>query len=410
MTRYAFDAGTVDIFKAWTRPEIEAVIAEAMSVWEHLLPESSDAKIVIKPNLNNDLHALTGNCTDLRVLGAVIEQLQAKGYANITVADGSNVGVDRREIDSFRRLRIDRMTKRLGVNLINLNTDHGHRVVLHAGAHPYIAKTVLESDFLISIPKVKTHAEAGLSCAMKNWVGIACGQQKRHMHYDLAQNIFAINEVVQPDLIIVDGLIGMEGNGPGDGDPFRLGRIFVSDNTFLNDLVVSRAVDMPWEDIGYMVHAKNAGHFDEVLAEEVAKTVPIIRAIRRAPPRSKLAELAEARSLLWFKKIIRPIVDRPEVAEAAYKMKIVQDVYNMDDDSLRIVGRNGDLCGTCRKCESFCPTKLTVDEIGVKLDDDDCVHCLYCWFVCPEDAIAIEGDANHLTRQIERYRNQIQNL
>ena len=164
----------------------------------------------------------------------------------------------------------------------------------------------------------------------------------------------------------------MEGNGPGDGDPFRLGHIFVSDNTFLNDLVVCRAVDMPWRDVGYMVHAKNAGHFDQTLADEVEAKVPIIRAIRRAPPRSKLAELAEARSLLWLKKIVRPVVDRPEVAETAYRLKIIQDVYN--------------------------------------LEDDDCVHCLYCWFVCPEDAIQIEGEANHLTRQIERYRAQIQSL
>jgi ferredoxin len=230
------------------------------------------------------------------------------------------------------------------------------------------------------------------------------------MHYDLAQNIFAINEVVQPNLIIVDGLIGMEGNGPGDGDPFRLGHIFVSDNTFLNDLVVCRAVDMPWRDVGYMVHANTAGRFDQALADEVAAKVPIIRAIRRAPPRSKLAELAEAPSLLWLKKIVRPVVDRPEVAETAYKLKIIQDVYNLEDDSLRIAGRNADLCGTCKKCEDFCPTKLSVDEIGVKLDDDDCVHCLYCWFVCPEDAIQLVGDANHLTRQIDRYRAQIQSL
>ncbi len=102
---------------------------------------------------------------------------------------------------------------------------------LEAGALPQVSKDVLEADCLISVPTVKTHAEMVLSCAMKNWVGIARGQEKRHMHDDLGKNIFAINEVVTPDPILVDGLIVMEGNGPGDpflihiSEPTRLGMI-----------------------------------------------------------------------------------------------------------------------------------------------------------------------------------------
>ena len=402
--------GRVDVHDAWRTSEVKAALETAFANWEHKLPANRDARVVLKPNLNNDLVALTGNCVDLRVLTGIIECLQRRGFRRITLCDGSNVGIARRGISTFRRLRIEALRAKYGINLVDLNQDAGQEVVLHKHAHPTIARTVFDADFLIAIPKVKTHAEAGLSCAMKNWVGIACGQDKRHMHYDLARNIFAINEVVLPDLIIVDGLVGMEGNGPGDGDPFRFGHLVVSDNAFLNDLVVCRLVDLPFRDVPYLVHAADAGHIDDALAREVALVMPVLHSIRRAPPRSRLAELSEARSLEWLKRAVRPVVARPEVAELAYKAKIIQDVYSLEDDSYRLVSRAGGKCGDCRKCEDVCPTGLSVEEIGVKLDLPDCIQCLYCWWVCPQEAITLSGDAAFMTRQIDRYKGAIESL
>lgn len=404
------DKGRVDVHEAWTTTEIKATIERGLADWEHKLPQSRDARVVIKPNLNNDLVALSGNCVDLRVLAGIVEGLQRRGYGDITIADGSNVGVERRNISTFRRLRVQGLAERYGVKTVDLNRDSGTVVVLHEGAHPQVAKTVMEAEFLISVPKIKTHAEAGLSCAMKNWVGIACGQDKRHMHFDLGRNIFAINEVVVPDLVIVDGLVGMEGNGPGDGEPFRFGRLLFSDNAFLNDLVACRLVDMPYIEVPYLVHAFTAGHLDRSLAERIASEIPVIRPIKRAPPRSKLAELSEARSLSWLKKAVRPIVAQPKVAELAYKAKIIQDVYSLEDDTLRLVGRDLSKCGSCARCVDFCPTGLGFDEIGVKTSAPECVQCLYCWWVCPEGALELSGDANAMQRQVDRYKPEVERL
>ncbi|MFZ5477039.1 MAG: DUF362 domain-containing protein [Myxococcota bacterium] len=410
MLTYACARGRVDVHDAWTSAEVRATIERMIADWEHKLPAGRDARIVIKPNLNNDLVALTGNCVDLRVLAGLAEALRRRGYRDLTVCDGSNVGVDRRGIDTFRRLRVAALAEVHGVRVVNLNADTGREVVLHEGAHPRIASTVLDADFLISVPKVKTHAEAGLSCAMKNWVGIARGQDKRHMHYDLGRNIFALNEVVMPDLIVVDGLVGMEGNGPGDGEPFRFGRLAISDDAFLNDLVFCRLVDMPWRDVPYLVHAMGAGRLDEALAADVAAKLPVLRPIKRAPPRSRLAELSEAKSLTWLKLAVRPLVEKPAVAEAAYKLKIIQDVYSREDDTLRVVGRAAEKCGTCARCADFCPTGLAVDEIGVRLEAPACVQCLYCWWVCPKDAIVLGGEALAMARQIERYKRDVERL
>lgn len=410
MLSFRCDRGRVDVHEAWTTAEVKATLESILCDWEHRLPRDRDARVVIKPNLNNDLVALSGNCVDLRVLGGLVEGFQRRGYRDITIADGSNVGVERRDISTFRRLRVQGLAERYGVKTVDLNRDGGTVVVLHGGARPKVANTVMEADFLVSVPKVKTHAEAGLSCAMKNWVGIACGQDKRQVHFNLGRNIFAINEVVVPDLVIVDGLVGMEGNGPGDGEPFRFGRLLVSDNAFVNDLVVCRLVGMPHEEVPYLVHAFDAGHLDRALAARVAEEVPLLRPIKRAPPRSKLAELSEARSLLWLKRAVRPVVSQPAVAELAYRAKIIQDVYSLADDTLRLVGRDSEKCGTCARCVDFCPTGLQLEDIGVKTNAPDCVQCLYCWWVCPTGALTLQGESNAMQRQVDRYKREIETL
>lgn len=407
---FVTEGGRVDVRPAWTTAEILETLESLLAEWEHRLPADRDAAIVIKPNLNNDLVALTGNCVDLRVLEGLLQGLRRRGFHNLTIADGSNVGVERRNIDTFRRLRVRNLALRHGARVVDLNRDEGTVVELKAGGRPRVANTVLNCDFLISVPKIKTHAEAGLSCAMKNWVGIATGQDKRQMHYDLGRNILAINEVIAPDLILVDGLVGMEGNGPGDGEPFRFGQLLMSDNAFLNDRVVCRLVGMPVEQVPYLLHAREAGHLKPSVEAEIDAKLPMLRRMRLAPPRSRLAVLSESRSLLWLKKAVRPIVSQPKVSEMAYRLKIIQDVYSLDDDQLRLVGRRAERCGDCRRCEDFCPTSLKVEQIGVELREESCLQCLYCWWVCPKDAIVLEGEPWAMERQIRRYKAEIQRL
>lgn len=407
---YTCARGKVDIASAWTTPEIFSTIESFLKDWEHRLPADHDARIVLKPNLNNDLVALTGNCVDLRVLEGLLAGLRRRGYRNLCVADGSNVGVERRNIDTFRRLRVRNLALRHQAQTVDLNRDEGRPIALSAGATPKIANTILDCDFLISIPKIKTHAEAGLSCAMKNWVGIAVGQDKRQLHYALGRNIFLLNQQVKPDLILVDGLVGMEGNGPGDGEPLKLGRLLMSDDALLNDRVVCRLVGMPVEKVPYLMEARKEGQLTKELETDIDGKISEIKPIRLAPARSRLAILSESRSLLWLKKAVRPIVSKPKVSEMAYKLKIIQDVYVMEEDSLRVEARIAERCGDCRRCEQFCPTGLSREEVGVRKEGPDCVQCLYCWWVCPKEAVVLSGEPLAMERQIHRYKGVIQEM
>lgn len=407
---WRFGSARVLLIPAWTSDEVHSGVSALLAAFEGRLPTDRGARVVIKPNLNNDLVALTGNCADLRVLDALFAGLRDRGYHDITVVDGSNVGVERRDIDTFKRLRVDRLAARYGARCVDLNRAPGLRIPLRAGGQPSVASVVLEADCLISVPKIKTHAEATLSCAMKNWVGICRGQEKRDVHHDLGWNIFALNEAVRPHLILVDGLIGMEGNGPGDGQPFRFGQLLASDDAFVNDLVVSRLVGLPWRDVPYLARAADAGRIEEALAAQVHAEVEVLRPILRAPPRSKLAEISEKRSLRWLKMAVRPLVERPAVAEAAYKLRIVQDVYSRTDDTVRGFVRDASVCGDCRRCEDFCPTRIPLERIGLEQEDKDCIGCLYCWWVCPNAAITLRGELNHLERQVSRYKREVERI
>ena len=76
MTSFTCDRGRVDVHAAWTTAEILQTVERIVADWEHKLPANRDARIVVKPNLNNDLVALTGNCVDLRVLEGLFAALR----------------------------------------------------------------------------------------------------------------------------------------------------------------------------------------------------------------------------------------------------------------------------------------------------------------------------------------------
>lgn len=362
------------------------------------LPADRALTVLIKPNLNNDLHALTGNSTDLRVICALLEALLDDGRRDLVVADGPNVGVERRGIDVFRRLRVANLANRYAVRVVDLNRDEGVFVEL-ADGRLRVARAWMDAPIRISVPTLKTHAEMGLSCAMKNHVGTVVAQDKRLVHRDLGRNIAALWAAAPPHLVLVDALVGMEGNGPGDGEPVRLGALISGRFAPAVDRVAAAAVGYDTARVPYL-----AG-FPGTVSPEVAP----LGVFQPPPARSALAVASERRELRWLKRLVRPLVGVPLVAEAAYRANIVQDVYGAEDDGVRCVVRTSDDCGSCSACADVCPTGLAVAEIGRTVDPAACLSCLACWWACPTGAIALDGGPlGFLERHADRYKAAVE--
>jgi uncharacterized protein (DUF362 family) len=392
---------------------IAAMIERSLALYN--LPD----EVIIKPNLNNDLCAFTGNSVDLRVIAALLQVLKDRGVKDIQIAEGFNVGMDRRSIDGMKRLRIDRLAKYFGAGVININQDMPMRVRLVGHSSALIARKVIETPFLINLCKVKTHVEMVMSCSLKNWIGIFLGQYKRYAHENLAENIVCINELVRPKIILVDGLIGMEGNGPGDGDPVRMDLMLAGDNAFLVDLVVAKMIGFQWQEIPCLAIAHRKGHIQDEDIAIVQQKIPTLRAFTRPPPRGRLAIASEARMLIWLKHLIRPFVTEGYLLMLAYRLGIVQDVYSLSDDKIHAAWISENAVREYRHCiKQICPMnwdflcasaprrngKLALFESG------ECIQCLYCFWALPEGSVVLHGELGYLKRHVEKYKHRIERL
>ena len=146
------------VIEAKTVPEIRERLSTELVKYVDLLPKSKNARILIKPNLNSNMNALTGNTTDLRVLAGVIEFLKSQGYTNLALAEGTNSGFYRNNISVIQRLKVDELGRHFGIDVIDLNQCEGVDIPFEDGIMAQVAKPVVEADFLINIPKLKTYS------------------------------------------------------------------------------------------------------------------------------------------------------------------------------------------------------------------------------------------------------------
>ncbi len=372
------------------------------------LPADHSARILLKPNLNNDLNGLTGNSTDLRVLRALIEALQARGYRRLTIGDGPNFGVRRLGIDVFRRLAVDRLAALYGVRCVDFNADAGRPVELVNGRTTHIAAACLEADAIINLPKLKTHAEAGLSLACKNLVGCNVGIYKKRAHDDLPRAIVRLTQILRPQLHIVDGLVAMEGNGPGDGLPHELGLLFAAGDPFLLDAVVARWVGVALATLPHLAVARAEGLIEGADWEAVEVLSPRLELLP-APARRRITRWLTRNSLTWFRDLLRPLFANPPVARLLYRLRIIQDIYEAADAQVRLTTANGDgHAKEWRRVSAYCPLELDVARFRFDPTEERCIACLYCYWLSREGAIQLDGQMGYLRTHLERYRTLVQ--
>ena len=137
---------------------------------------------------------------------------------------------------------------------------------------------------VVSLAKMKTHHWAGVTLSMKNLFGImpGCvyGWPKNVLHHEgIHQSILDINTTLRPHLAIVDGIVGMEGDGPIMGTPVRSNVIVMGDNPAAVDATCARVMGIDPEKIPCLKAA--AGRIGPVAEDRITQRGERIRSVRR---------------------------------------------------------------------------------------------------------------------------------
>jgi uncharacterized protein (DUF362 family) len=183
---------------------------------------SSQDSVLIKPNLCTLKKSDTGATTDPKLVEALIDLLHDK-TSNISIVESDSGAIDA-EV-KFAACGYIQLSQRTNVNLINLSKEKLVDVTIPnalALKSIKLPRMVMDSDVLINVPKLKASEITGVTLSLKNAFGLIPSRFKTKYHRILDKVIVDLNKVVKPRLALVDGIVGMEGQGPIDGNPIKM--------------------------------------------------------------------------------------------------------------------------------------------------------------------------------------------
>jgi len=220
--------------------------------------------VLLKPNLVEQIPAKPVN-TDRRLIGAAAEAFLRLDAASVTVAEGPGHHRDTELILFETGLRAQLAQRK--IQFVDLNRDDLVKTKLQANysglGHLWLPRTVLASDFVVSMPKVKTHHWTGVTLSMKNMFGIVPGCRygwpKNVLHWaGIQQSILDICATIRPHFVIADGIVAMQGDGPLNGTDLRLNTVVLSDDPVAADATCARALGVSPE---HVAHIREASFF-----------------------------------------------------------------------------------------------------------------------------------------------------
>jgi uncharacterized protein (DUF362 family)/Pyruvate/2-oxoacid:ferredoxin oxidoreductase delta subunit len=315
-------------------------------------------RVLIKPNLLSSASPEEAVLTHPMIVKAAAEYALQKG-ARTQVSDSPAMG-------SFEKIMKDSGIRSAlaGLNVDctafekSLKTDIGEPFNVIE-----IAEDAIQADVIINLPKLKTHSQMLLTLGVKNMFGCVVGYRKAewHMRTGINRSMFAkllilIYQRIRPRFTILDGILAMEGEGPGkSGRPRELGILMGSRDAFAVDSAVCRMLGLDVERLPILRVAREMGIAEADI--DIDGDLPIVRDFR-LPLMSPL--MFGPRKMHGF--IRRHLLQRP-----------VSDNLN---------------CQMCAECWKICPAgAISLREEKLSFDYDRCIRCFCCIEVCPYGAL-----------------------
>jgi uncharacterized protein (DUF362 family) len=236
-------------------------------------------RVVLKPNLVEfDEH--TSINTHPKLVHAAYEAFRSLGAASVKIAEGP--GHRRVTLDLADAAGYFSTVPRFEDSFIDLNLDEVSRVEIRQPRSKlnslFLPNTILGCDLLVSMPKLKTHHWAGATLSMKNLFGVVpggvYGWPKNVLHWaGIDQCIADLHSLFPRAFSIVDGIIGMEGNGPIQGRPKASGVVIAGADPVAVDATCCRVMRLDPLRIGYLNLAADAAQLHEEQIPQIGEPV-----------------------------------------------------------------------------------------------------------------------------------------
>jgi len=342
-----------------------------------------DARVaVLKPNFVGGRSAETGATTSFRVLEAVAEEVIACG-AEPVLFESPGTEFDRDAI--YKILGVERFCADNSIRIVRIEPegcDQRWIELRPVGAKRLrrfrIPRFMLEACF-INLPVLKTHVVSTMTLGMKNPMGILSRPDRRNMHVlGIAQCIVDMNRRIKPDLTIVDGSVGQDGEAPLYGDNADLKVLVAGRDSLAVDLVCCGLVGIKPRDVPYLKLAlKQMG-------------VPVWITVGEDPGVIKEFRLPKRKTLYRLLYRLMYQLDYPYNLIAEHGSHLCTALY-----STGLVGTrphiNKTRCTRCGICVEACPLPEVIDLKTLKVNYNTCQRCLLCYEACRENAISVKG-------------------
>ena len=260
------------------------------------VPPIAGKRVVLKPNLVEYRAAKVIN-TDPRLIDAAIQLFKDEGAGEVVVAEGP--GHWRNVQFLVEESGLGAVLRKHGVRFVDINHDEPQKE-LNLGRctgldYLYVSRTIKSADVLVSMPKLKTHHWAIVTLSLKNLFGtlpgICYGWPKNELHWrGIPNSIVDIACTTTPHLAIVDGILGMEGDGPLMGDAVPMGVLVMGVDLVAVDATCCRLMGIPPERVPTIVLAnlKRLGHLNEAQVPQLGQALaPLVRPFAMPPGADK---------------------------------------------------------------------------------------------------------------------------
>jgi uncharacterized protein (DUF362 family)/ferredoxin len=325
-------------------------------------------KVLLKPNMLAGKDPAKAVTTHPAIVRAVIRQVQAAG-GSVSLGDSPGIGSPE---TVARKCGLLAVVEETGAQFARF--EESVRISSSGGTFREleVARDILEADIIINLPKLKTHQMMGLTGAVKNMFGAVVGLRKPRLHLQagtdkafFALMLLELCERLSPSLSIVDGIVAMEGDGPGSGDPVTVGALLAGTSPLAIDTVATELVGFHPQQVWTQQQALNTRrpHARRDELEIVGAKLDDLRVANFRPAKTTDVDFGLPqflKSRLTNSLSARPQPDRNK-------------------------------CQLCHVCVSHCPPQaMRIIDQRLIIDYQRCIRCFCCQELCPHAALITE--------------------